>query len=115
MIQWNHFVRCIDGYDTAYAWQPVVEGESIANILQLPSNVTLSKGFIDFVRREDKGDHILLTIIDAKYSPISTHFHKIQVAYYARILELELAVLNEKKPFPKPVPNQFYRRDLDPV
>ena len=101
--QWNHFVRNIDGNDTAYAWQPVVYGSSIANLIQLPPNVSLSKGFIDLVRREDKGDHLLLTIIDAKYSPISTHFHKVQVAYYARILGLELEALNEKKAFPKPV------------
>ena len=31
--QWNHFVRNIDGNDTAYAWQPVVYGSSIANLI----------------------------------------------------------------------------------
>lgn len=106
--QWNHFVRKIDGKPTAFACQVLVYGESIATILQLPPNISLRRGYIDLIRRTDVGDQIELTIIDIKYSPISTHFHRIQVAYYARILSLELQQLHAEKQLIKPVTISTY-------
>jgi predicted RecB family nuclease len=75
-------------HDFEYAYQASFNPGDLLTRVGPDSDLSLSFGYPDLVRRERKADRKFeFTLIDIKATRNATQFHKVQVAYYALILQ----------------------------
>ena len=102
-LLWHRFLNCFDQSPVAYSTQVRVEGLHLAAYYQLPKNVQFNHGYIDLLKRFEQDGQTYLQIIDVKNSPVATHFHRIQVAYYALLLQQQLQILKTNNEITTPL------------
>jgi predicted RecB family nuclease len=73
-----------------YASQVNLKPKSVPALLKGAPNVRMRRTFADLVRSDRSADIPVFRVIDVKATRAATAFHKTQVAFYARLLEIML-------------------------
>src|SRR5262249_30512578 len=73
-----------------YASQVNLKPKGAPALLRAAPNVRMRRTFADLVRCGRSSDTPIFRVIDVKATRVATAFHKTQVAFYARLLEIML-------------------------